>query len=468
MYGTLAHTLLLSLCCLASGKASENMGRKSKWNVDNIQEFLDSTGSGCTLVTKEIRYLKDKLEFKCKCGNHFHRNFHNVVNQKSYYCEDCSKQIISNNKKLSHEDYLKRLTDNNITNIIPLEKYVTAKTNILHRCLTCNYEWSVRPDNILSGYGCPVCNGGHCVPYKTDIATLSPELIPLLKDKEDAHRYAPNSNKSIDFICPNCGRDIHTSPALVRERGLPCRTCNDGISIPNKFMEQILIQAKIEYNTECIFDWSENRRYDFYIPSHKAIIEVMGKQHYDEDTFTYVGGRTLEEEQINDDVKEELALTNGIVNYFRLDFRYSDYEYMKNSFLNSNIPKCFNINIDEINFDICYQNTLKSKMIQAIDLWNKGMKTEDISKVLKVSITTTIRYLRNGTDINLCDYNGLNKKVICVTTNEIFPSIKLANETYNTNKVGNCCRGERNFAGEKDGIKLKWMFYKDYIESIAS
>ena len=107
------------------------MGRKSKWNVDNIQEFLDSTGSGCTLVTKEIRYLKDKLEFKCKCGNHFHRNFHNVVNQKSYYCEDCSKQIISNNKKLSHEDYLKRLTDNNITNIIPLEKYVMLRLIII-------------------------------------------------------------------------------------------------------------------------------------------------------------------------------------------------------------------------------------------------------------------------------------------------------------------------------------------------
>ena len=444
------------------------MGRKSKWNVDNIQEFLDSTGSGCTLVTKEIRYLKDKLEFKCKCGNHFHRNFHNVVNQKSYYCEDCSKQIISNNKKLSHEDYLKRLTNNNITNIIPLEKYVTAKTNILHRCLKRNNEWSVRPDNILSGYGCPVCNGGHCVPYKTDIATLSPELIPLLKDKEDAHRYAPNSNKYIDFICPNCGRDIHTSPALVRERGLPCRTCNDGISIPNKFMEQILIQSKIEYNTECIFDWSENRRYDFYIPSYETIIEVMGKQHYIDGCFHKNNGRTLQDEQDNDYLKEKLATKNGISNYFALDFSESKMDFMKKSFIDSKVWEYLNINIDSIDFELCYKNSLKSKMIQTIDLWNNGSTTTQISKQLHVSINTITQYLHRGSDVNLCKYNGLNKEVICTTTGEIFPSIKLANQKYDTNKVGNCCRGERDYIIDNNGNKLTWMFYKKYLESTAS
>lgn len=444
------------------------MPRKSKWNVDNIQEYLDSTGSGCTLITKEIIRMKDDMEFQCKCGNPFHRNFHNLVNQKSYYCEDCSKQMISDSKKLSHKDYLERLKENNITDIEPLEEYITAKIKILHRCKVCKYEWDVAPSNIIFGYACPVCNGGHCVTGVSDIATTHPDIAKLLKNQEDSYTHTVNSNKVLEFVCPDCGNIIKCRPKDVLSRGLSCRICGDGISVPNKFMEQLLIASNTEYETEYVFDWADNKRYDFYIPKYNAIIEVMGKQHYDEDTFTYVGGRTLEEEQINDDIKEELALSNGIVNYFRLDFRHSDYGYMKNSFLNSNIPNCFNINIDEINFDICYQNTLKSKMIQAIDLWNDGVKTEDISKALKVSITTTIRYLRNGTDVNLCEYNGLNKKVICITTNEIFPSIKLANETYNTNKVGNCCRGERNFAGEKDGIKLKWMFYKDYLESIAS
>lgn len=103
------------------------MGRKSKWNVNNIQEFLDSTGSGCKLITKNFKYLKDALEFQCKCGKHFYRNFHNVVSQKSYYCDDCSRKIFINNCKLSHDDYLKRLKDKGIKSIIPLEKYQAAK-----------------------------------------------------------------------------------------------------------------------------------------------------------------------------------------------------------------------------------------------------------------------------------------------------------------------------------------------------
>ena len=444
------------------------MGRKSKWNVDNIQEFLDSTGSGCTLVTKEIRYLKDKLEFKCKCGKHFYRNFHKVVGENSYYCNDCSKKNNSDKRTLSHEDYLKRLSNNNITDIIPLEEYVSAKTKILHKCLKCNHEWHTKPDNVLHGYGCPVCNGGHCVPYKTDIATLSPEMIPLLKDKEDAHRYAPNSNKVIDFVCPNCNRDIRTSPALVRERGLPCRTCNDGISIPNKFMEQILIQANVEYNTEYIFDWSENRRYDFYISSYETIIEVMGKQHYIDGCFHKNNGRTLQDEQDNDYLKEKLATKNGISNYFALDFSESKMDFMKKSFIDSKVWKYLNINIDSIDFELCYKNSLKSKMIQAVNLWNDGNTTPEISKQLHVSVKTIIEYLHRGNDVNLCKYNGLNKEVICTTTGEIFPSIKLANQKYDTNKVGNCCRGERDYIIDNNGNKLAWMFYKKYLESTAS
>ena len=51
--------------------------------------------------------------------------------------------------------------------------------------------------------------------------------------------------------------------------------------------------------------------YDFYIPELEAIIEVHGSQHYGQG-FEKVGGRTLEEEQINDRLKEDLAKQNGI------------------------------------------------------------------------------------------------------------------------------------------------------------
>lgn len=442
------------------------MPRKSTWNINKIQDFLESTNSGCVLLSKEITKMKETLEFQCKCGNHFYRNFHNIRNQKSYYCNSCSKQQFSDNCKLSHDDYLKRLSNKGIRNIIPIEKYQTAKTKILHKCTVCNYEWKVAPSNILSGYGCPCCNGGHCVLGYNDIATTNHEMYQLLKNKDDAYTHTEQSNIPLKFICPYCGNEIKMSPATFYQRGLSCRICGDGISTPNKFVEQILINSSIAYNSEYVFSWSNGKRYDFYLPEHNAIIEVMGIQHYKDGCFGD-GCRTLKEEQANDILKEKIALDNGIKNYFKLDCRKSDLKYMRESFVHSNLPAFLQID-ENIDYKECFKNSLKSKIIQSIELWNKGYKTPEIALRIKVSQKTIIEYLHTGNDIGLCKYNGLNKEVICLTTGEIFPSIKSANLKYNTNKIGNCCRGEKDYILNERNNKLVWKFYKDYLESTTS
>ena len=69
-----------------------------------------------------------------------------------------------------------------------------------------------------------------------------------------------------------------------------------------------------------MFPWSKAsdgmgvRRYDFYVPSLNAIIEVHGAQHY-EQGFDSIGGRSFEEERANDILKEKLAIDNGIKHY---------------------------------------------------------------------------------------------------------------------------------------------------------
>ncbi len=320
------------------------MSKKSSWDINNIQEFLNSTGSDCILLTKEITKMKEKLEFQCKCGNHFYRNFHNMRNQKSYYCKECLKRQFSDKCKLSHDDYLKKLIQKDINTIIPIEKYQTAKTKILHKCTVCNYKWKVTPSNILSNYGCPCCNGGHCIQGYNDIATTNFEMFQLLKNKNDAYNHTEQSNIPLEFICPYCNNEIKISPATIYRRGLSCRICGDGISTPNKFIEQILLQSNINYYPEYIFTWSKGKRYDFYIPEYNTIIEVMGIQHYQESRFGN-GSRTLKEEQENDLLKENLALNNGIKYYFKLDCKSSDFKYMKKSFIKSNLPNLLHIYI---------------------------------------------------------------------------------------------------------------------------
>jgi len=76
--------------------------------------------------------------------------------------------------------------------------------------------------------------------------------------------------------------------------------------------------------------------------------------------------------------------------------------------------------------------------------------------------------LRNGV-INYYISNNYtppwSKKVICVTTNEIFDTIKKACIKYDIKSPSNlsqCCEHNREFAGElKDGTRLQWEWYKE-------
>lgn len=61
------------------------------------------------------------------------------------------------------------------------------------------------------------------------------------------------------------------------------------------------------------------------------------------------------------------------------------------------------------------------------------------------------------------------KKVICITTGEIFNTIKQIEEEYKINhaNISLCCNGKRKSAGkDENGNKLVWMYYEDYLESL--
>ena len=59
-------------------------------------------------------------------------------------------------------------------------------------------------------------------------------------------------------------------------------------------------------------------------------------------------------------------------------------------------------------------------------------------------------------------YENKNKKVICVTTGEIFDSIKEASQVKKLHQISACCRGKRKSCGKDDkGNKLIWRYYKE-------
>jgi hypothetical protein len=166
-------------------------------------------------------------------------------------------------------------------------------------------------------------------------------------------------------------------------------------------MAHLLEQIHINFETEKIFDWSNRKKYDFYIKSLNCIIEMNGAQHYINKNFSYKNKyRTLKEEQINDNFKEQLAKDNGIKNYIIIDARYSNLDYIKNSILNCELFKLSDLS--NVDWNLIDLNSLKSNLITACSLWDNDYKLVDICKELDLSIETIRRYIRKGNKIGLC------------------------------------------------------------------
>lgn len=56
--------------------------------------------------------------------------------------------------------------------------------------------------------------------------------------------------------------------------------------------------------------------------------------------------------------------------------------------------------------------------------------------------------------------------IICITTGEVFYTIKDGGIKYNVEKanINSCCKGRLNSAGKLNNTKLKWMYLDDFLK----
>ena len=100
----------------------------------------------------------------------------------------------------------------------------------------------------------------------------------------------------------------------------------------------------------------------------------------------------------------------------------------------------------------------KKKISEAYN--SKSDKEKEIINS-KISETRIERGVAKGKN------NPSAKAVICITTNQIFDTMKEAGEYYKTCNTGisMCCKGKRKSAGKlEDGTPLVWMYLKDYLD----
>lgn len=275
-----------------------------------------------------------------------------------------------------------------------------------YSCHICNWQdgW-IDEGHLLNGVGCSCCAKSIIIPHKNDLYTTNPELIKYFKNIEDTHKTTTCNKKKFLMVCPNCGNEQLYSTDKLANGGFSCKKCGDGISYGEKFLYSLLQSLKINFVTQLshtTFKWCKSYKYDFYIPYINTIVEVHGRQHYD-DTSSEMYKYDID----NDIAKETLAKENGINNYIVIDCRKSELSYIKNSIIKSELLNVLGVCDKEINWLECDKFTFKSFIVEACEYKNNHpeLSTSDIGKVFHMSRTTIQKYLQKGAMLGICIYD---------------------------------------------------------------
>lgn len=392
--------------------------------------------------------------------------------------------------KLTHEEITNRMIDM-CPNIKMLSTYKNALTKTKYYCIKCNKSFEVTPNYFHSKlkYQCP-----HCLKEKrinkrakrgiNDLWTTNPDIAKNLLYPNEGYNYSHGSSVKLDWKCPDCGNIIHNKKIIdACKRGLGCPHCKDGYSFPSKLFANILIQLEIDFETEKSFKWIGRKRYDFYIKDLNTVVEIHGSQHYFKE---HIFRKTIsfEKQKRYDLLKKVKAIEHGL-KYVEVDCRNTDLNWLKKSMMSNKQLRLF-IDFDKINWNLAYQNSLKSKVIETCQMYNDGvLETNIIAQQLNISSSTVWGYLHIGTEIGICNYDNKKlhdkkvhinsgsfqpKEIICLTTGNVFNSISEANRFYGTNysNISACCKNTREYSGLHPVTRQRmiWMYYEDYINCL--
>ena len=313
------------------------------------------------------------------------------------------------------------LIDEKRSMIITDRKYIKKDNHIIkmykYTCNRCGWDNGWADESFLynSNGGCSCCVGRTVVEGINDIPTTAPWMIDYFQNGYDeAKQYTKYSTKIIFPICPFCkkvSKNKHKIFNIYQGKGFGC-DCKDGISYPEKYIMELFKQINVEYIYQAchtIFNWSQNKKYDFYLPKYNCIVEVHGEQHYRDTYWT-----SLKYESNNDIYKKELALSNGITNYFEIDCKKSESDYIINSIVKSNILNLLEVDYAQIDFTKCDKYATRNIVKDVCDYYsNVDNVPINIAKHFGLYKSTIHKYLNQGNKFGWCipDYTGSKKPI---------------------------------------------------------
>lgn len=236
----------------------------------------------------------------------------------------------------THEQFAKELYEIN-PKILLLGKYVGCIDKILCQCKIDGCIFSMTPNNLLRGHGCPECKRRKTSLFhaKTneqflyELSIANPNIEPLEK-------YVRTHDK-IRCKCKVFGYIFEMTPHNLL-KGCMCPKCRK--SKGEKEVARVLEEMNIDFIEQYRFDdcrASYPLPFDFYLPNYNTCIEYQGGQHYFSVKF-FGGEEKLKYRQNNDKIKGDYCQNNNINLIVIPYWEFNNIEYIiRNCFDNKNV-----------------------------------------------------------------------------------------------------------------------------------
>jgi very-short-patch-repair endonuclease len=255
------------------------------------------------------------FNFNCNKCNHSFTKCISTINNGSW-CPFCSGHKIcfeENCKKCfnkSFESHPKSIYWSSKNELIPRQVFKSAAKMCWFDCNKCNHNFKCTLNHITNGTWCSYCSGNsicneeNCKEcFNKSFASSSKSKFWSNKNQEIPRNIFKSSTKKFLFDCNKCNNEFE-SALLNISNGRWCPQCKFKTELKLlEWLKEIYPNVK----TQVTFNWSQKKRYDFFIEELKLIIELDGKQHFEQVS----NWQSPEKNQINDTLKNKLANENG-------------------------------------------------------------------------------------------------------------------------------------------------------------
>jgi DNA-directed RNA polymerase subunit RPC12/RpoP len=246
---------------------------------------------------------KTAIEFSCKkCGRIWNKKPKEI---KKINCSCGLKESV----------YIDKISK---MGLILLDNYYSMRSNLKHRCLSCDLEFITTPKSILnSKFGCTNCSGKRFTIEK--YKSLLPKNIKFLEDE-----YSGTKNKYKHF-CLDCKTEFISKPNYIIHMGTNCPNCSK--SKGERIIDDFLKSRGVCYKSQYVVDILDKKlRFDFYIELISTFIEYDGVQHF-EPVDIFCGIDYFNRLKINDQLKDDWCNKSGF-KLIRITYYYNVMEYL--------------------------------------------------------------------------------------------------------------------------------------------